>query len=172
MVLIIIMFQEETVIHQKQTKNDQNQKKKWYQTEEGRAHTKSISDRQKRDNVAKRPEVRERIKVAAIANSGMKGRKGEMHPTFKKVTAFNLLTKETEKISKEEYDKSPIHTTTHSTMKIIMGDNVFYNLQMAVDYLWETRNMNGAPFKSFFIDNMKAILNNTKIINKKTAAAF
>ena len=147
-------------------------KKKWYQTEEGRAHTKSISDRQKRDNVAKRPEVRERIKVAAIANSGMKGRKGEMHPTFKKVTAFNLLTKETEKISKEEYDKSPIHTTTHSTMKIIMGDNVFYNLQMAVDYLWETRNMNGAPFKSFFIDNMKAILNNTKIINKKTAAAF
>lgn len=84
--------------------------KKWYLTEEGRAHVKSLSERQKRDNVAKRPEVREKIRADNIANPRMKGRKGELHPTFKKVTAFNLLTKETEKISKEEYDKSPIHS--------------------------------------------------------------
>lgn len=32
--------------------------------------------------------------------------------------------------------------------------------------------MNGTSFKSFFRDNMKAILSDTKIINKKTSAVF
>lgn len=141
--------------------------KEFYETPEGEALKEKNRKRMLENNPTLDPEVRAKC-IPSLLN--LKGVVGEAHPTYRKVTALNLLTKETEKISKEEYDKSPIHTSVCSAMKIIMDDQVFYNHQLAVDYLWETRKLNGTPFKAFFRDNKNAILNDTKIANKKTSA--